>query len=199
MKIGDLMEKYSDSQIEMFDHNSMKRWKKYIYYPLMLFGNTFINKIPSRHFRKWFYQIMGARIGKSFLFRRVEVLFPKGLYIGDDCNVGWFSLLDARGGIIIKNNVSIASYTKLITGSHNMNSPKFEATFKPIIIEDNVWICTGATITQGVRIGKGAVIAAGAVVTKDVSDYEIVGGVPARKIGRRETTFNYHPSTDLLY
>lgn len=195
----EVMSEHKNEQVQIIDHNCMQRWKKYIYYPLMLFGNMIVNKIPSRHIRKWYYQMLGARIGKSFLFRRVEVLFPKGLYLGDHCNVGWFTLLDARGGIIIKDNVSVASYVKMITGSHNMNSPSFEAEFKPIIIEANAWICTGATIMQGVRIGRGAVVAAEAVVTKDVGDFEVVAGIPAKVIGRRNTEFNYHPSTDIFY
>lgn len=187
------------SEIPIYDHNSMKRWKKYIYYPLMLMGNMFVNKIPSRHIRRGFYKLLGARIGRSFLYRRVEILFPKGLYIGNNSNVGWFTLLDARGGIVVGNNVSVASYAKLITGSHNINSSNFEAIFKPIIIEDYAWICTGATIMQGVRIGKGAVIAAGAVVTKDVKEGEVVAGIPARVIAHRALDFNYKPSTDFLY
>ena len=72
-----------ENNIKIYDHNSMKRVFKYFYYPLFLFNNAVINKIPSRHFRKWCYKLLGARIRKNaFLFRRVEVLFPKGLYIG---------------------------------------------------------------------------------------------------------------------
>lgn len=82
--------------MELFDHNSISHWKKYFYYPVMLFGNVVINKIPSRHIRKWYAQLLGARIGNSYFFRRVEILFPKGLLIGDNSNVGWFTLLDAR-------------------------------------------------------------------------------------------------------
>lgn len=101
----------------LYDHNDMAHWKKYLYYPLTLFRNSFINKIPSRHIRRGVDKLMGARFGKgSFLFRRTEVLFPKGLLIGSNTTVGWFTLLDARGGIKIGNNVIIASYTKLITG-----------------------------------------------------------------------------------
>lgn len=92
--------------MELFDHNSISHWKKYFYYPVMLFGNVVINKIPSRHIRKWYAQLLGARIGNSYFFRRVEILFPKGLLIGDNSNVGWFTLLDARGGIKIGNNVN---------------------------------------------------------------------------------------------
>lgn len=114
----------------LYDHNDMKHWLKYIYYPVTLFRNVVINKIPSRHLRKWFDQFMGARIGKdSYLFRRTELLFPKGLWIDEYSNVGWFTLLDARGGIKIGSNVTIAGYCKLITGSHDINSPEFQADF----------------------------------------------------------------------
>ena len=56
---------------------------KYLYFAIALFGNVIINKIPSRHFRRRFYKLMGAKMGKSYIFRRVEVLSPKGLEIGD--------------------------------------------------------------------------------------------------------------------
>jgi len=189
-----------ENNIKIYDHNSMKRVFKYFYYPLFLFNNAVINKIPSRHFRKWCYKLLGARIRKNaFLFRRVEVLFPKGLYIGENSTVGWFCLLDARGGIIIKNNVILASYVKLITGSHDAQDKDFHAVFKPIIIDDYSWICTGATILQGIHIGKGAVVAANALVTKDVPDYAIVGGVPAKVIGVRNQEMNYKPTTPILH
>lgn len=94
--------------MELFDHNSIPHWKKYFYYPIMLFGNVVINKIPSRHIRKLYAQLLGARIGNSF-FRRVEIPFPKGPLIGDNFNIGWFTLLDARGKIKICNNVCAVS------------------------------------------------------------------------------------------
>lgn len=185
---------------KIYDHNDMAHWKKYIYYPLTLFRNVFINKIPSRHFRKWIDGILGARIGRgSFLFRRTEVLFPKGLYIGEYSNVGWFTLLDARGGINIGDNVTIASYAKLITGSHDINSPSFDAHFLPIRIDNYAWICTGATICQNVHIGEGAVVAAGAVVVNNVEPYTVVAGVPAKVIGKRNSNPSYHTSTPFLH
>jgi maltose O-acetyltransferase len=172
--------------------NEMPKPIKMVYYAITLFGNVVINKIPSRHIRKWFYQIMGAKMGENtFPFRRVEVLLPKGLQLADGVAVGWFVLLDARGGITIDHDTNISSYVKMITGSHDIDEPDFTADFKPIHIGHHCWIGTGATILQGVNIGDGAVIAAGAVVTKDIPAYEIWGGVPAKCIRKRAENLNY--------
>ena len=151
------------------------------------FYNTLINKIPSRSLRMIVLRILGAKLGKgSVIFRRTDVLNPKGLYMGKYSNVGWFSSLDARGGTIIGDYVTIASYTKIVTGSHELNDCNFKAKFYPVVIKDYAWIGTGCIILQGVTIGKGAVVAAGSVVTKDVDDYTVVGGVPARFIKCRD-------------
>lgn len=172
--------------------NAMPKPFKMAYYAITLLGNSVINKIPSRHIRKWFYQCMGARIGKdSYLCRRVEVLLPKGLYLGERVAVAWFAELDARGGITIGNDSNISSHVKIITGSHDVNDPEFTADFRPVVIGHHSWIGTGAIILQGVTIGDGAVVAAGAVVTKDVPAYEIWGGVPAKFIRTRENNLTY--------
>lgn len=172
--------------------NDMPKLVKYIYYTIVLFGNVFINKIPSRHIRKWFYQLMGAKIGKnSFPCRRVEVLLPKGLQLADGVAVGWFVELDARGGITVDHDTNISSHVTLITGSHDIDDPNFTADFKPIKIGHHCWIGTGATVLQGVTIGDGAIVAAGAVVTKDIPAYEVWGGVPAKFIRKRSDNLDY--------
>lgn len=133
--------------------------------------------------------MLGAKLtNKSVIFRNTDVLNPRNLKMGKGSSVGWHSLIDARGGIEIGDNVTVASYCKLVTGSHDINDTLFSAHFHPIVIEDYAWICTGAIILQGVRIGKGAVVCAGAVVTKDVPPMAVVGGVPAKKIKDRKTT-----------
>lgn len=166
--------------------NQMSKPAKCIYYAVTLFGNAIWNKIPSRHLRKWFCQPMGAKIGKNtFPCRRVEALFPKGLTLGDGVAVGWFSELDARGGITVNHDTNISSHVKMITGSHDVDDPDFTADFKPIHVGHHCWIGTGATILQGVNIGDGA------VVTKDVPSYEVWGGVPARYIRKRNRDLRY--------
>jgi acetyltransferase-like isoleucine patch superfamily enzyme len=72
-----------------------------------------------------------------------------------------------------------------------MNAPEFPVTAEGVEIGDYVWIGVNATIMPGIHIGTGAVVAAGAVVTKDVDPYTVVGGVPAKVIGTRSQSLNY--------
>ena len=181
--------------------NDMPKLQKAAYYAVTLWGNRIVNKLPSRHIRKWFYQLLGAKIGRAcFPCRRVEVLLPKGLELGDRVSVGWFAELDARGGIRVGHDTNISSHVKLITGSHDIDDPDFTADFLPIHIGHHVWIGTGAMVLQGVTIGDGAVVAAGAVVTRDVAPWTVVGGVPAKAIRNRARTDRHEGSAPpMLY
>lgn len=92
----------------------------------------------------------------------------------------------------IGNDVLFASYVSLVGGDHKIDNidclirKSGKETLKQIIIEDDVWVGHGAIILHGVHIKKGAVVAAGSVVTKDINEYEIVGGNPARLIRLRK-------------
>jgi putative colanic acid biosynthesis acetyltransferase WcaF len=167
--------------------NSMPKPLKVVYYALVLFGNVVINMIPSRHLRKWWLQLFGAIIGKRiFPCRRVEVLLPIGLKLGDGVAVGWFAELDARGGIEVGDNTNISSHVKIITGSHDVDDPDFTTDFRPVKIGNHCWLGTGAIVLQGVTIGNGAVVAAGAVVTKNIPPYEIWGRCAREKDSRQK-------------
>jgi acetyltransferase-like isoleucine patch superfamily enzyme len=98
--------------------------------------------------------------------------------------------LDNRGGIRIAENVSISPEVHLITAAHDIHCKEFTGFEEQISIEGWVFIGSRATILPGVTIGRGAVVAAGAVVTKNVRPNAIVAGVPARQIGERPTV-NY--------
>lgn len=158
--------------------------------------NRFIPFLPSWTLRKFYYRLCGVSFGKhSFIDQNVYILNPRGLKLGDYVHINQGCFLDARAkeGIIIGNNVSISHYAKLITGGHDWNSPTFAGVFKPIHIQDYVWIGVSSIIMQGVDIAEGCVIATGAVVTKDTTPYGLYIGCPAKKVKDRIKNLVYHP------
>jgi putative colanic acid biosynthesis acetyltransferase WcaF len=120
-----------------------------------------------------------------------QVAAPRGLRVGRRVVIGPDSLVDARGGIVIGNDVNISGRSILQTAKHVVDDPNFIDRNSPIIIGDRVWIGSGATVLGGVTLGEGSVVAAGSVVTADVEPYLIVGGVPARPIRERSRDLSY--------
>jgi acetyltransferase-like isoleucine patch superfamily enzyme len=156
------------------------------------FQNYLIQKIPVFFIRKAFMSLLGLKCGKGTIIDMDQyILNNHRIIVGSHTHINRKCLLDGRGRLNIGNNVSISFDVKLITGGHDINSSIFIAKFKPIFVEDYVWIGAGAIVLQGCTIGKGAVIAAGSVVTGDVEPYTVVGGVPAKKIGERNTNLDY--------
>ena len=109
--------------------------------------------------------------------------------------------LDTRGGIFIGENVSISNDVIILTADHDMDSIDMAGRQKKVVIEDYVWIGTRAMILPGVVIGKGAVIAAGSVVTKSVTSFHVVAGVPAKVIRQRvkKDDYTYNASYKRLF
>ncbi len=133
-------------------------------------------------------KITGKEVDKSFAFfppfntdYGKNITFGKNVFLNSGCK------FQDQGGITIGDNVLIGHNVVLATLDHNTCvSKRAELFAAPIVIEDNVWIGANTTVTSGVTIGKGSIVAAGAVVTKDVPKYSIVGGIPAKVI--RELT-----------
>jgi len=110
----------------------------------------------------------------------------KNISIGSDTIIGENVILDGREKIVIGNHVDFASEVMIYNSQHDINSDDFHAVSAPVIVKDYVFIGPRAIILPGVTVGKGSVVAAGAVVTKDVADFTIVAGVPAKVIGERK-------------
>lgn len=150
-----------------------------------LIFNFFITHVPSHAIRQGWLRMCGAKIGKRCsILRGTTILDPSYFTIGDGVAIGFRCLFDARAGIYIGNEVTIASDTQVIGGGHDVNHPDFLPIPIPTVICDYVWIASRAMILPSM-IGRGAVVAAHAVVTKDVGELDIVGGVPAKVIGKR--------------
>jgi acetyltransferase-like isoleucine patch superfamily enzyme len=105
------------------------------------------------------------------------------LIIGDDTFINTGVIISARNKIQIGKNCQIANQVIIMDSDfHGIENRSIPEAPQPVIIEDNVWLATRCTILKGVTIGRGAVVAAGAVVTRDVPPYTLVGGVPAKII-----------------
>jgi maltose O-acetyltransferase len=146
-----------------------------------------VGSLPSHHLRRFFYRLAGVKIGKgSTIHMGARFYDPRNISIGEDSIIGERVVLDGRDKLIIGNHVDIASEVMIYNSEHDVNDPYFLAKNAPVLIEDYVFIGPRAIILPGVKIGKGAVVAAGAVVTKDVAPFSVVGGVPAKIIGERK-------------
>lgn len=158
-----------------------------------------IGRLHGLRLRIFLYRKIGMKIGQNCVIRRgVYLGSPNELEVGDGSFIGRASLY-CTGGVTIGKNVNVSDGAVIITAKHDVNSPAFEALYEPITVCDWAWIATNAIVLAGVTIGEGAVVAAGAVVTRDIAPYSVVGGNPAKVIGERKKqafTYvpgNYHP------
>lgn len=159
----------------------------------------FICRLPSHTLRKTFLRNLGAAIEKDVAFYSgAEVRSPRALSIGSGTSIGHDAILDARYGLKIGKNVNLSSQVMIWSAQHDYRSSSFASMGGAVTIEDYVWLGPRVIVLPGVTIGKGAVVAAGAVVTKDIEPYTVVAGVPAVKIRNRPTTLDYIPGKDLL-
>jgi len=129
-----------------------------------------------RHVHPTFYLAPGARVAPDLVADAYS-------FVNIECNL--------QPGVRLGKYVMLAPRVAVIGADHRHGTPGSPIMFSgrpailPTAIEDDAWIGFGAIIMQGLTIGRGAIVAAGAVVTRDVPPYEIHGGVPARKIGER--------------
>lgn len=148
-----------------------------------------VGHIPSHYVRRFFYRLGGMKIGKGSTIHTGATFYDtRHIVIGNDTIIGENTVLDGRSLLKIGNHVDIASEVMVYNSEHDVHDPQFGPIEKEVLIDDYVFIGPRAIILPGVHIKKGAVVAAGAVVTKDVEANSIVGGVPAKEISKRKIT-----------
>ena len=124
----------------------------------------------------------GSRIWSHISKTRLAAFEGANLVIGENTFING-ARIAAKHEIRIGNNVHIGPEVVILDSDfHDLQSHDEEGQGLPVVIENKVWIATGAMILKGVHIGEGAVIAAGAIVTKNVPAYTVVAGVPAKVI-----------------
>lgn len=131
-----------------------------------------------------FSELIGKKVDDTFfMIPPFYSDFGENIHIGKNVFVNHACTFMDRGGITVEDNVLIGPKVNLITTNHPINPSERRATIsQPIVIKKGAWIGVGATILPGVTIGENSIVAAGAVVSKDVPDNTIVGGIPAKFI-----------------
>lgn len=170
-----------------------RRGKTFLFDVLMYVANHVIASLPSRTLRRAFYRrALGLDIAPtSHIFMGARFDSRGGFRLGSHSVINENCRLDNRGGITIGDCVSISAETVILTADHDVQSSDFAGRTRPVTIGNYVFVGTRATILPGVRIGEGAVVGASSLVTRNVGEFEIVAGVPARPIGRRTRDLAY--------
>ena len=139
-------------------------------------------------------KVLGSVGEGTSIMCNVHFVQYKDIYIGNHCVINDECLLDGRYGLKIGNNVDIAREALIWTCTHDPHDDYHTSIGGETVIDDYCWIGTRAIIMPGVHIGRGAVVAAGAVVTHDVPSKAIVAGVPAKQIDVRRSALKYQLS-----
>ena len=160
---------------------------------LALLYNGMVGKIPSRTLRHLFLRAwLGGKGEGASVQSGCRFLNARQVFLGARNVVNAGCVFDGRKfAIRIGSDVSIGPEAAILTLGHDPQSADFADAGGEVIIGDRVWIAYRAMILPGVTIGEGAVIAAGAVVTRDVEPFAIMAGVPARKVGERNRDLSY--------
>lgn len=161
------------------------RLLKYVYFnAIMLLTAWLPDVIPVLKFRGLLLRPAFRSCGRNLqVARNVTVAFGSKMDIGSNVFLAYSTWLHATAGIVIEDEVQFGPFSVAITGNHGWKDGSYRwsrGSNAPIVVKRGAWIATHAVITGGVTIGQGALVAAGAVATKDVPENSIVGGIPAR-------------------
>jgi acetyltransferase-like isoleucine patch superfamily enzyme len=175
--------------------------KDFAYNLLIYIHNHLVTWVPSHMFRRFVLRVlMGVSLGDNCSTLLGLRLYTKGgVSIGACSVIDRDCVLDGRGGVEIGANVNLAPEVMVLTAYHDPDSDNFRGIQKKVVIEDYAWIATRAMILPGVTIGRGAVVGAGSVVTKDVRAGTIVAGNPAKPIRLRQGEQIYQLSYRRLF
>jgi acetyltransferase-like isoleucine patch superfamily enzyme len=168
---------------------------------VMIISNRIASSSFVGNFRLYWY-----RHGMQFAISKTSSILPdvkfacrKNFSLGSGSVINNGVRIDNRGNVSIGEQTSISYGCIILTAGHDVDNQYFQLTLKDVHIGDYVWIGVRALIQPGVRIGNGAVILPGAVVTSNVPPFSIVGGVPAKPVGIRECVPKYRLSYRPLF
>lgn len=170
----------------------IKKANLFIYLYLQSFVNIFPDFYLGNRLRYLFYKIYLKKVGKGVIFNaKIHLEVPEKIEVGNNSSINRLCWFSGGGGLFIGDNVLIGPNVIIHSANHNYSKKNVPIrlqghNFKKVVIMDNVWIGAGVIILPGVIINKNSVVAAGSVVTKNVPESVIVGGVPAKIIKKIE-------------
>jgi acetyltransferase-like isoleucine patch superfamily enzyme len=154
--------------------------------------NAVLRLLPGHAARIAWLELGGARFGPGTAFHpRCYLTRPGRLTVGRGCTVNFGCYLDTRGGIEVGDHVMIGHQVRIYTAGHRIDDPGFAGFNEGVAVESQAVIFPCALIMPGVRIGRGAVVLTGSVVTRDVPPFAVVGGNPARVLRQRAEALDY--------
>jgi len=144
---------------------------------------------PLHSWRSFLLRCFGARVGKRVhVYPGAKIWAPWNLVLADESAIANRAILYTQGKIIIGRRAVISQGAHLCAGTHDYNLPDFPLITKPIYIGDHAWIAAEAFIHPGITIGKGCVVGARSVVTKDMPDWMVCTGHPCQPLKKRAFT-----------
>jgi len=172
---------YSKRELLLRGIWSLFEFITFSYSPRLLYG-----------WRNFILRVMGAKIGVGVkIYPSARIMYPWLLEVGKGTTISWNVKIYNLGKTRIGNNTMISQYAHLCGGTHDYTSGNFELLRTGLIIGDNVWIAADSFIGPGVIVNDGSLVAARSVVIKNVESGMIVGGNPAREIGKLERPYNH--------
>jgi putative colanic acid biosynthesis acetyltransferase WcaF len=153
------------------------------YTSLLIFESGWL---PISGVKRRILRLFGARIGKGVVFKpHVRIKYPWRLSISDHCWIGQGVWIDNIEDVTIGSHVCISQLAYFCTGNHDHRCRTFDLIAKPIVVHNGAWIGARVTLLGGVEVEANAIAAAGSVVVKSIPAATIVGGNPAKEIGKR--------------
>lgn len=146
--------------------------------------------------RRWLLRCFGCKVGSRAAVRSsAKIQYPWKVAIGRNAQIGDEVVLSSTGPIVIGDNVVISQRAFICAGTHDISTCRFQTLAVPITIDSEAWICAQAFIYPGVHVGRGAIVAAAAVLRDDIPPYQIFAGSPAVCVGDRRDKLRRHDVT----
>jgi putative colanic acid biosynthesis acetyltransferase WcaF len=179
--------------VSSIDISANRRTRKYDRFTILLrvlwgAGSLLFRISPRPCFacRRFLLRCFGAKIGKQVhIYNSACIYFPWNLTVGDWSAIGEGVLIYNLGPVTLGEKVTISHRAHLCAGTHDYSQADLPLLKPPIVVEDQAWICADAFVGPGVAVGRGAIVGARAVVTKNVEPWTIVAGNPAKAIKQR--------------